>query len=106
MRTLLTKKAAACIVVTASLIAYPILSSVAVKMPTQSVAKTTQLVEPIKQQSENPTLARNTAKKTESSSTESPAKEQQVQDKKAIGRCWKRLMNMVREVRHAQTNKK
>jgi hypothetical protein len=105
MRTLLTKKAVACLVVTASLVSYPILSSVALKMPTQSIVKTAQLAEPIKQ-SENRALAHNTAKKTESPSTESPAKEQKAQDKKAIGRCWKRLMNMVREVRHAQTNKK
>ena len=99
------KKAVACLVVTASLISYPLLSSVAIEIPTQSVIKTAQLTEPIKQ-SENPTLARNTAKKTESSSPQSPAKEQKAQDKKTIGRCWKRLMNMVREVRHAQTSKK
>jgi hypothetical protein len=105
MRTLLTKKAAACLMVTVSLVSYPILSSVALKMPTQSVVKTTQPVGPIKQ-SENPVMARNTAKKTESQATESPAKEQKSQDKKAIGRCWKRLMNTVREIRHAQTNKK
>ncbi|WP_018618034.1 hypothetical protein [Spirosoma luteum] len=103
MRTLLTKKAA-CLVVTASLVFYPILSSVALKMPTQSVVKTTQPAGPIKQ-NENPAMARNTAKKTESPVTESPAKEK-VQDKKAIGRCWKRLMNTVREIRHAQANKR
>lgn len=102
MRTLLTKKAVACIVVTASLVSYPILSSVAIKMPAQSVVKATQSVETIRQ-SDNPVLARNTAKKTESTATKSPAK---VQDKKNIGRCWKRLMDMVREVRHTQTNKK
>ena len=99
------KKAVACLVVTASLTSCPMLSSIAIQLPTQSVVKTAQSVEPVKQ-NENPTLARNTAKKTEPAATESPAKEQKAQDKKAIGRCWKRLMNMVREVRHAQTNKK
>lgn len=101
----MTKKAAACILVTASLVACPILSSVAVEMPTQSVVKTVQSVEPVKH-SETPTLARNTTKKTESPVTESSAKEPKVQDKKAIGRCWERLMNMAREVRHAQASKK
>lgn len=105
MRTLLTKKVAACLVITASLVSYPILSSVALKLPPQSVVHTAQSSGPIKQR-ENPAVARNAAKKTETSAPESAAKEQKVQDKKAIGRCWKRLMNTVREIRHAQTRKR
>ncbi|GAB3985709.1 hypothetical protein GCM10028807_01550 [Spirosoma daeguense] len=44
---------------------------------------------------------RNTAAKTEA--TTAPKTPQQ-HDKKTIGRCWKRLMTMVREVSHAQRN--
>ena len=74
-------------------------------MPAQSVVKATQPVESIKK-NENPTLARNTAKKPEPAATESTTKVQKVQDKKAIGRCWQRLMNVAREIKHAHLSKK
>lgn len=54
----------------------------------------------------NTVLVRNTAAKSEpaptSTSTKTVVKNQ---DKKAVSRCWKRLMNMVREIRHAQSTK-
>ncbi|UFH54964.1 hypothetical protein [Spirosoma sp. KNUC1025] len=49
-------------------------------------------------------LARNTTTKTEAvATTVAPAKK--TQDKKTISRCWKRLMNMAREVSHAHRSK-
>lgn len=45
-----------------------------------------------------PVLARNTPAKTE---TALPKEPQKVQSKQTIGRCWKRLMENLREVRHA-----
>ncbi|GAB3503391.1 hypothetical protein GCM10027341_32430 [Spirosoma knui] len=52
----------------------------------------------------NPTLARNTTK-VEAIAKPETAKPAVEQDKKAIGRYWKRLMNMVREINHAHRNK-
>ncbi|GAB3555489.1 hypothetical protein [Spirosoma fluminis] len=52
----------------------------------------------------NPTLARNSTK-VEATAKPEAAKPAVEQDKKAIGRCWKRLMNMVREVNHAHRNR-
>ncbi|MFD2572621.1 hypothetical protein ACFSUS_18420 [Spirosoma soli] len=58
-----------------------------------------------------PVLARNTAPKTlidpvPAAKTETAKPQPQAtHDKKAIGRCWKRLMNMVREVNHAQRSR-
>lgn len=101
MCTLLMKKAAGYVAI-ASLVACPFLSSVAVTLQTQPVLAGVSKAgaDPVKK-GETPALARNTASKPETTSTESSPKEQKVQDKKAIGRCWKRLMNMARELRHA-----
>lgn len=50
-----------------------------------------------------PALANNTVKKPEEGITASApkAKEKKTAEKKTISRCWKRLMNMAREIRHA-----
>ena len=53
-------------------------------------------VNPVK----SPALARNTTPKpTEPAKTETT--KPQAQDKQTMSRCWKRLMNMVRELNHA-----
>ena len=105
MRTLLMKKAAGYIA-TASLVASPFLSSAATTAPAQTVFTTihTTSTRPVRQ-NEDPALARNTSVKTDISAVKSTTKEQKVEDKKAIGRCWKRLMNMAREIRQAHRNK-
>ncbi|WP_460940357.1 hypothetical protein [Spirosoma humi] len=51
-----------------------------------------------------PVLVRNSSAKPESAVATAVAKEKKAEDKKTIGRCWKRLMNMAREIRHAHTN--
>lgn len=90
-------------VATASLVACPFVTSVTVAMPSQVafITTSTSSKEPLKADS-NPVLARNTTAKPETPATTAPAKEQ---DKKTIGRCWKRLMTMVREVSHAHKAK-
>jgi hypothetical protein len=52
----------------------------------------------------SPALARNTTAKPEPVVT-ATSTTPKTQDKKTIGRCWKRLMNMVREINHAHTSK-
>ncbi|WP_461115601.1 hypothetical protein [Spirosoma jeollabukense] len=52
----------------------------------------------------NPALARNTTAKPEPVVVATSATPK-TQDKKTISRCWKRLMNMVREINHAHTSK-
>ena len=89
---------------TVSLVACPLLSSAAVVAPAQSSPKMPSPVASTKQ-GENPILARNTTKKTDAPAPEAPAKIQKVQNKETISRCWKRLMNMAREVRHAHHKK-
>ncbi|MVM35110.1 hypothetical protein GO755_34105 [Spirosoma sp. HMF4905] len=103
MRTLLMKKAAGYLA-TASLVTCPFVSSITVAMPLQTAFTTTSTSskESFKPAS-NPVLVRNTTAKPENPATTAPAK---VQDKKTIGRCWKRLMTMVREVSHAHHTKK
>lgn len=52
----------------------------------------------------NPVFVRNTSAKTEPATA--PVATQKTQDKKAIGRCWQRLMHMIHEVNHTQRTKK
>jgi hypothetical protein len=103
MRTLLMKKAASYLA-TASLVACPFVSSVTAAMPSQLAFMTTsssaiRADKPVG----NPVLVRSASDKPDAPTTTSSAK---VQDKKAISRCWKRLMNMAREVTHAHHTKK
>ncbi|WP_461053183.1 hypothetical protein [Spirosoma arcticum] len=51
-------------------------------------------------------LAKNTNPKTGSVASTPPAKPLTVEEKRAVSRCWKRLMSMVREVNHAHRAKK
>ena len=51
----------------------------------------------------NAVLVRNTTAKTEPAAKTAPARKSQ--DKQAVSRCWKRLMNMVREISHARRAK-
>lgn len=51
-------------------------------------------------------LARNTNAKTASAGTTTTTKPLTPEEKKAVSRCWKRLMGMVREVNHAHRTKK
>ena len=51
-----------------------------------------------------PVLAKNSPAKAEPAVTTAVVKEKKADDKKTIGRCWKRLMNMAREIRHAHTS--
>ena len=101
MRTLLMKKAAG-YVATVSLVACPFISSVTVAMPTQSgyITTTTTNAESVKV-IKTSVLARNTTASSDVTPTTTNGKEHKQQDKKAIGRCWKRLMTMVREVSYA-----
>ena len=50
-------------------------------------------------------MVRNTTTKVEPAPTTTKSTVQKNQDKKAVSRCWKRLMTMVREIRHAQSTK-
>ena len=71
--------------------------------PTRSVSAT----QPYKQTGNtgnNQVLVRNTTDRTEP--VTAPVAAQKTQDKKAMGRCWKRLMQMIRDVNHAQSTKK
>lgn len=53
-----------------------------------------------------PVLARNTINKSENAPPTPTAETvQKTQDKKTISRCWKRLMNMARELNHAHKTK-
>ena len=113
MRTSWTKKVTGYVAI-ASLVIGPFVSPVSHARPLQGVLTATPKsatesgvkagAEPGKL-TKNPVLARNTAVKPEPNSTAVPAKEQKTHDKKTIGRCWKRLMNMVREVNHAHRKK-
>ena len=52
-------------------------------------------------------LARNVnSKNVSAATTATPVKSLTAEDKKAVSRCWKRLMSMVREVNHTQRTKK
>lgn len=51
-------------------------------------------------------MAKHTGAKAGSSASTSGAKPLTVEEKKAVSRCWKRLMGMVREVNHAHRAKK
>ena len=53
----------------------------------------------------NAVLARNTTAKSEPAPTSTKTTATKNQDTKTVSRCWKRLMNMVREIRHAQSTK-
>lgn len=85
-------------------------SSATMAMPLQNTVPTAskssqEVTVPSKTTSaKNPALARNTTAKPESvvmATSTTPKTE----DKKTISRCWKRLMNMVREINHAHTSK-
>ena len=102
MRTILMKKAAGYLV-TASLAACPFVVSASAALPSQAalITTSTSRAEPPKL-ANNLVMARNTTGKTEFAPSTTTAKPQQTQDKKAISRCWQRLMTMVREV-HGKT---
>jgi CxxC motif-containing protein len=51
-------------------------------------------------------LVRNTSAKTGTTVSTAAAKTEKPAEKKTISRCWKRLMNMAREIRHAHTKAK
>jgi hypothetical protein len=89
-------------VATASLVACPFVSSVTVAMPTLGsyITTATTNIEPVKL-TKTPVLARNTTASSDITPATANGKEQKQHDKKAMGRCWKRLMTMVREVAYA-----
>jgi len=98
----------------ASLAACPFVSTVTCAMPLQgtpSSASKTPAESDFRDRPEsdkltrNTTLARNTTTKTETIPGTGSVKEQKTDDKKTIGRCWKRLMNMAREINHAHQSK-
>lgn len=104
------KKATACMAIT-SLAASLFVSSVTLAMPTQG-----GLTASAKSASETDFRARaDSDKLTRSSMSSRPAPEKpetaatgksaKTEDKKTISRCWKRLMNMVREVNHAHKSR-
>ncbi|MCK8492411.1 hypothetical protein M0L20_11160 [Spirosoma sp. RP8] len=99
MRTNLTRKVTNCVAIL-SLVACPFVPSVVKAMPAQGGLRTVTETEKL---AKTPVLARNTTAKTETTPTTTTSKEPQ-HDKKTISRCWKRLMNMVREVNQAHKN--
>lgn len=96
----------------AFLLTCPLFSSETTAMPARNVATipfivgsapvTTAQTRPVSLD-KTPVLAKNSSK-AEPAVTAAVVKEQKTDDKKAIGRCWKRLMNMAREIRHAHSN--
>ncbi|GAB2528652.1 hypothetical protein [Spirosoma aerophilum] len=48
-------------------------------------------------------LVRNSPTKPEPTAATTASKAKNVEEKKTISRCWKRLMNMAREIRHAHS---
>ncbi|WP_461044507.1 hypothetical protein [Spirosoma harenae] len=97
MKIRLLKKAVRCLIAT-SLLACPCLSSVSIAM-TASTTSTVRLFD--NPGSNNSVAAHNSTAKSDISPSAASTKSSKEQDKKAIGRCWKRLMTMVREVSHA-----
>ncbi|MBC3788517.1 hypothetical protein [Spirosoma utsteinense] len=51
-------------------------------------------------------LVRNTSNKTGTTASTAAVKTEAPAEKKTISRCWKRLMGMAREIRHAHTKNK
>lgn len=98
--------------VTPSLIvSYLLVSSLTMGTPSQTTpaapAKSVSITLPYTKTANittNPVFVRNTPTKIEP--TTAPVTTQKTQDKKAISRCWQRLMHMIREVNHAQHTKK
>ncbi|WP_461100478.1 hypothetical protein [Spirosoma koreense] len=70
------------------------------KVQTTTAKPSAEVIQPAR--SSSPVLARNTATKSDSPNTSSGTAVQKPEDKQTIGRCWKRLMTMVREVSHAR----
>ncbi|WP_338873145.1 hypothetical protein WBJ53_29790 [Spirosoma sp. SC4-14] len=106
MRTNLISHVAAYVAIV-SMLALPSFSASIYAMPMQgTVIARSDADTHAKSDTENPTnssaLAKNTVSKPETATPAPTAgKDQKTQDKKTIGRCWKRLMKMVREVNHA-----
>lgn len=107
------RKAATGYFAIALLLTYPLVSSETDAMPARNASTMSGIVAPApvtRAQTrpalldKSPVLARNSSAKAEPAVTTAAVKEQKTDDKKAIGRCWKRLMNMAREIRHAHTN--
>ncbi|WP_461071280.1 hypothetical protein [Spirosoma horti] len=97
----------------ASLLICPLISSEVSAMPARDAFTTTSLLTkvPLIDTQTRPVnldktavLVRNAPAKPEPAVTTAVAKDKKVEDKKTIGRCWKRLMNMAREIRHAHTS--
>lgn len=59
----------------------------------------------VRNSAKNSVLVRNTATTEPGPKTTTTASTPKNENKQTIGRCWKRLMNMVREVNHAHRNK-
>ncbi|WP_080236708.1 hypothetical protein [Spirosoma rigui] len=79
--------------------------------PDQSVPKEkTSTYSPTKSETDKPAkstvLVRNTSAKTGTTASTAAVKTEAPAEKKTISRCWKRLMNMAREIRHAHTRAK
>ena len=111
MRTNLRKTATGYFTI-AFLLTCPLVSSEITAMPARNTAtmRFSDATAPIRHAQtrpvsleKTPVLAKNSSK-AEPAVTTAVVKEQKTDDKKAIGRCWKRLMNMAREIRHAHKN--
>ncbi|WP_052731269.1 hypothetical protein [Spirosoma radiotolerans] len=111
MRINLRRTATGCFAI-ASLLTSPLISSEISAMPARDAFTITSSTKaplidtqarPVNLE-KTPVLVKNTPVKPEPAGATSAAKEKKVEDKKTIGRCWKRLMNMAREIRNAHTN--
>lgn len=109
MKTPLTQKTVA-YTVAALLVACPLTFS---KASSQTAGSATYQQVPMKK-TEAPILVRNTSAKSSGTTAKAekadavaaPENDKKVRDKKTVGRCWQRLMNMVREVNHAHRAKR
>lgn len=107
MRTRLMKQTTGGLVAVA-LVSCPYIVSVTVAGPLQTTLTTTAStrLETNKSGSNSPAFARHTTSKGTETPVASPPKVAKKEDKKAIGRCWNRLMAMVREARQAHHSQK
>ncbi|RYC72140.1 hypothetical protein [Spirosoma sordidisoli] len=76
-----------------------------VQQPAATAADASDPAKSLSRQPKAPVLARNSATTAKAETTVDSKKARQDEGKSTISRCWKRLMNNVREVTKAHRNK-
>ncbi|GAB3573200.1 hypothetical protein GCM10027578_33890 [Spirosoma luteolum] len=88
-----------------TLLATPVRAGIDTQVPAAKNSVATSLAyKPAGSDNKSALLARNTPAKSEAT-TAAPAAAAKTHDKKAIGRCWSRIMTMVREINLAHRNR-